>query len=145
MATTVEAWLVLPAASSTVKVIVLLPALRGIEAAFQRAEVNQPRSDAVPEPPLLFVHVTRYKRKLSVAVPDKLMALLDDAVAGFWIAIFGGSLSIDLQRNRSACCMGELSSTAPSSAGAASSELPPHPTIVTQAAVCANRSAIRLN
>jgi hypothetical protein len=135
---------VLPAASSAVTVMVLSPVCSWIEAAVQVAFSTLPLSLAVPLPPRLLAHLTRYTHKLSVAVPVMPITPLPAADVPL-TATVGATLSNALQRSLSACSSSAPSVGVVSCDAADGVSAPPHPLNARHANACATTSVVRLN
>jgi len=123
--------------------MVLLPAWSGTEATDQRALVDVPLKLARPMPPRSLIQPTRYRRRLSVAVPvsevdpDSVLRLAPES-----IATFGAMRSSDRQRTRSASSRSVLlPACSLSSTTVASSFAPPQPEIAIQATAWATHQA----
>jgi hypothetical protein len=99
---TVDAFDALPAASSTVTVILFEPVCSWIEAAVQVASVLLPSRLAVPWPPRSFIHMTRCRRMLSAALPFRPTRPVEPAALWPSMLSVGATESMRRQRRRSA-------------------------------------------
>jgi hypothetical protein len=111
----------LPAASTTVTVMVLVPAFNAMPGADQRAWVVVPSIVATPSPPRLFDHFTCDSRRLSVAVPPRSARPVLLLVGAASMTTTGATESMALQRRRSASSSGSFDAVESTSA-------PPQPT-----------------